>query len=122
MKRDMDLVRKILLAGEQNDRWYLPELSIDGFTKDMVNQHIHLMVQAGLLETIVAEFDGGRRVPQGTVMTWAGYDFLESSRSEETWARAKHIAMSTGGMTLDVLKAVLSEMAIHAIKRATGMG
>lgn len=50
MKREMDLVRQILLKIEQHEHGLAPrDLAIDGHTDEQVAYHVHLMGQAGLL-------------------------------------------------------------------------
>lgn len=51
MKRDMDLVRKILLALEAHpEPWDWFELKIDGHSGVEVSYHLKLISQAGLIE------------------------------------------------------------------------
>lgn len=50
MKRDMDLVRKILMALEDNPTGYFKdEMTIDGYTEEDVGYHCYLLLQAGLV-------------------------------------------------------------------------
>jgi hypothetical protein len=130
MKRDMDLVRKILRIFEERDKVSLAKkLDIDGYAPDCVEYHLHLMVQADLLEDPTAELQrsftvGGRMTAVhsgGLSLTWAGHDFLDASRNESTWEKAKRAAGTAGGMSFDVLKAVLIGLATAAAKKAAGL-
>ena len=58
---------------------------------------------------------------QSPVLTWEGHEFLEASRNEGLWAKAKQAAGSTGGMVLGVLKSVLIDLATQAAKKAAGL-
>ena len=61
--------------------------------------------------------------PQAILVSvrWDGHEFLEASRDEGLWAKAKQAAASTGGMVLDVLKSVLIGLATNEAKKAAGL-
>ena len=68
MRRDMELVRKILLQVEESDDILTPPIQINGYDDKVVNDHIVLMHEAGLLEAFytekmpsVQEVDGVRK-------------------------------------------------------------
>ena len=65
----------------------------------------------------------GDESPQAiaTSLTWDGYEFLEASRDDGTWAKAKQAAGSAGGMALDVVKSILIAIAIEAAKKKAGL-
>ena len=51
MKRDMDLVREILLALEAQEEAFSPQrLEIDGYSAEQIGYHCYIMDEAGLLE------------------------------------------------------------------------
>jgi hypothetical protein len=123
MKRDMDLVRKILLACADHEHGYAPgNLAIKGYSEEQIGHHVYLMMQAGLVKggDVTGAEDPSPQAVLGSV-TWAGHEFLEASRDEGRWSKAKQAAGSTGGMVLDVLKSVLVEMATVAAKKAAGL-
>ena len=81
MKRDMELVRKILLAVEESDdarrRGMRPK--IDGHEDDVIQAHVGLLWRRGLLDAL----DGSSRDGESyiiTGLTWEGYDFIEAAR------------------------------------------
>ena len=120
MKRDMDLIREILLACEAYEHGYAPgKLQIDGYDNEQIEFHVYLMGQAGLLETADPTYSGSpspSALPNA--ITWQGYEFLEASRNEQLWAKAKHAASCAGGMMFEVLKSVLTTLAAELAKRA----
>jgi hypothetical protein len=123
MKRDMDLVRKILIACEEYAHGRAPgNLQIEGFTDEEIGYHAHLMEQAGLVRAFDISHSGSLS-PQAHVvsMTWEGHEFLEAGRNENLWAKAKEAAGSTGGMVLGVLKTVLIDLGTKAAKQAAGL-
>ena len=108
MKRDLDLGRKILLKLEE-----LPynlgghHFELEGYSPDQINYHLTLLEEAGLIEAInVSSHDGIGWLPQR--LTWSGHDFLEASKDESRWEKAKRIVVEKGGgIAFDVLKKVL---------------
>jgi hypothetical protein len=77
MKRDMDLVRSILLAIEKADT-PLNELDIPGYDDDdVIVYHVGIMTQAGLIQEAEIDF---RDSHTGVVLTWAGHEFLDAAR------------------------------------------
>lgn len=108
MKRDMDLVRAILIemekwpAGQRHG-----EIILDGRSDEEVTAHLGMMVEAGLIEAIDASSnDGEAWIPQR--ITWEGYEFLDSARSDTIWSIAKQQAISTAGaLTFESMKVAL---------------
>lgn len=109
MKRDMDLVRDILVEME---KWPANHTSggitIEGRTQDEITHHLGLMHGAGLIEAIDASsHDGEAWIP--VKILWDGHEFLDAARSDTVWSKAKQRAMSTAGtMTLEAMKAALA--------------
>ena len=120
MKRDMDLVRRILLELEGHQEGYAPsELQIQGYSQEQIGFHVLLMGEAGLL----VAHDGtcfGSTSPMGIAsrLTWEGYEFLDAARSDSIWTKAKQQMRDEGlGMTWGVLKDLLIALA----KRSVGL-
>jgi hypothetical protein len=123
MKRDMDLVRKILMACNDYEHGRAPaRLEIDGYSEEEIGYHAHFMAEAGLVRATDITHSGSAS-PQAHIVSlmWEGHDFLEASRNEGLWAKAKQAAGSTGGMVLGVLKSILIDLATQAAKKAAGL-
>jgi len=116
MKRDMDLIRLILLEVEKHP--YGPagiELTIEGFTSNEVHYHVMLLSQAGLIEATDHAVGGQPTEWYPTTLTWEGHEFLEASKDEGRWNKAKAITKEkVGGTVFEVFKSVLVEMAKNA--------
>jgi len=113
MKRDMDLVRKILLTIEESPHGFFNEFpTIQGYSGEQVGYHSYLMIQAGLIEGADAttmDSESPEAIP--TCLTWQGHEFLDACRNESVWTKAKEKIKSIGGeVPLDVLKTVLIEI------------
>lgn len=120
MKRDMDLCRKVLQVIEDgNDRPHtigvtdLGEDEAFDVTQETLNYHVKLLIQADLVNS------GGtlvRGIPVVRGLTWKGHDFVESSRNQGLWEKAKQtVKEKTGGLTLELLSAVLASVAKKAL-------
>jgi hypothetical protein len=120
MKRDMDLIRQILLIAEaRGEQHHLSgELKVPGHSTEVVAKHIELMEEAGLIEANILRIEA-RGALRGDVerITWEGYDFLEQARNEHLWSRAKGLLRKAGaGLTVETLRFALTELAKAALR------
>ena len=117
MKRDMDLVREILLATENKSdfsSWLVPD--IEGYTKLEIYYHIKLLIQAGLVEGENLSSDSGDKWVIKT-LTSTGHDFLDASRNDTIWNKAKDSIKSKGlSLTFDLLKMALNDAVMSQFK------
>ena len=96
MKRDMDLIRKILIDAEARDfeSGEPPEM-YQASTTDEAYQ-IALMIDAGLVQ---ADYTSNAGVPQSAAiyrLTWDGHDFLDAARDNTIWKKAKDSFLKPG--------------------------
>lgn len=120
MKRDMDLVRDILVAIEGDFLTFGGSNlhSRFGALPSVVIEHIHLMEQAGLLEVASRSLAGAVHV-RG--LTWEGHDFLDTVRDLEVWRRMKDGASKMGGWTFGLLKDLGTAHLKHVAKERLGL-
>lgn len=106
MKRDMDLVRKILFAIEEHSlQEPIRNFTIEGYGDDMVNYHLGLMDEAGLIHVIdLSDMTTSMYFP--TRLTWSGHEFLEAVRADTRWSDVKQEMTKAGGFVFDVAKAL----------------
>ena len=121
MKRDMDLVRKILLHVEENEDGNI-SLAIPGYSQDEIYRHVELMKDKDLVDAaIVLAGDGaGHEILTCEVrrLTGAGHDFLDAVRSDTVWEQVKKLCLErTGGLTIELLM----ECLIRLGKQTLGM-
>lgn len=110
MKRDMDLVRQILLYAIQHKSGYVNENpEIEGFTEDQIGHHIYLMNEAGLVEADdTSSSDSESPTAILISVTWEGHEFIDAAQNNTVWAQAKEKAKSMGGsLTFDLMKDLL---------------
>ena len=121
MKRDMDLVRQLLLSLEENGQLGATTPTIDGFTADQVGYHAYLLVEAGLANGHDATTRANEyRNYVLTDLTNAGHDWLDAARDDTRWNQAKSIFAKMGGVTLDVAKDVLVGLLSQQVSQYTG--
>ena len=99
MKRDMELVRTILFAIEdQFISGCICNLEIDGYDQNTVGYHCQLMFENGLIDAFKA--DGYDDEPMAVFfvgnLTWEGYDFLEKIRQDTIWNKIKSCITQKG--------------------------
>ncbi len=83
MKRDMQLIRKILeyLEGKcQGDGQLIPVPSLDGYANDAVSYHVGLCIQAGYIEGKDQSFVGAAPMYDMICLTWDGHEKLAELR------------------------------------------
>lgn len=110
MKRDLNLVRQILLAIEQSPSGFAPrQLVIDGYTDEQIGYHVHLMKEAGLVEASdTTGFKSSSPEAIARQLTWSGHEFLDAARDDVRWTAALALATAKAGtFTFDVLKQLL---------------
>jgi hypothetical protein len=91
MKRDMDLVRAILIALEAHAHGFAPaEFTVAGYDDETIGHHIWLMAQGKLVTAQdVTSFENGSPTAIPRAITWDGHDFLATVRDERVWRRLK---------------------------------
>jgi len=116
MKRDMDLIRTLLLQVEENPAHLSREAPhADGYSPEVIAEHAKLLIQAGLVDGTDASTRAGPMFLLHS-LTWQGHEFLEVARNETIWKKGVAVVQEKGlGMGFDVLKAVLTKLAQAAI-------
>src|SRR5208337_4079787 len=113
MKRDMDLIREILLAIEsypESDSYNL-NLSFPGHSEDEVSYHCRLLLDARMIDAICIQVNMGPDQWMIKGLTWAGHEFLEASRDDSRWNKAKKIILEkTGSFSFEILKSILMDL------------
>ncbi len=114
MKRDMDLIREILLQVERREPKQPLEVKIEGRDRQEIVGHVRLLQEARFVE---ATFTGG---PTAMVhrLTWDGHEFLDSVRDPTVWAKVTKRLKKVGGFaSVDVIKT----LGIAVIKDQLGL-
>ncbi|HVR09891.1 MAG TPA: DUF2513 domain-containing protein [Thermoanaerobaculia bacterium] len=110
MKRDFNLIRKIILTVEDGPTGFTHgDVIIDGYSHEEIGYHSYLIIDSGLAEgfdaTNTTDTSPDWRIHN---LTAAGHDFADAARSDTTWNKATGmIKDKAGGVTLDILKQLL---------------
>ena len=109
MKRDMDLVRLILLKIEEEYKsTALINLSINGYDKDTVAYHCNILHEAGFVSNYNASYaENELYIFSVGALTWDGNDYLDKIRDNSTWKKIKDIIAQKGlPLVVETIKTV----------------
>lgn len=117
MKRDMDLIRWLLLQLEARDSFepvrcveLLPDVdSNTQYTPQEVEYNTRLLIEAGLIS---GEVKLGTRKEKYRVyierLTWKGHEFIDAARDETRWNQTKRwLSEKSGGLAYSLLMPLL---------------
>lgn len=119
MKRNLDLVRDILLHLEsQESGFYYKPLTLENYSKDETIYHIILMIENELIDGKIQSVSGNATpLVIVTRITWKGHDFLDACRDSQRWKQAKEVFSNVGGVTFDVAKDILVQLMMKSVSQ-----
>jgi hypothetical protein len=125
MKRDMDLLRAIMLFAEEQvpaarfKSCEPPDFQskFPALDRDTLCEHIRLLEETQYLKKVAWSYDGAAL----SGLTMVGFDYLDTIRDDEIWRKAKDGAREAGGFTLDLLGDLAKGLIKTQIKRTTGV-
>lgn len=109
MKRDMELIRIILLKIEEKFiDTAIYNLHINGYDTETVAYHCMLLSDAGLITDCRIQYaDNGIYSFGVGALTWEGHDFLDKIRDDSTWHKTKEAIKNKGlPLIIDTIKTV----------------
>lgn len=109
MKRDMELIRKILFYIEDNYNAGGPAISVnfDGYTSGEIYEHCLLAYDSGLIQKFIDVSTLGGRDCMLRGLSNAGYDYLDKIRDEGTWRKTiKTITEKGLDMSINTIKTI----------------
>ncbi|PNE12428.1 MAG: hypothetical protein CR217_03410 [Beijerinckiaceae bacterium] len=106
VKRDMELVRRILLTVQAKSSLEPELIQIDGLDDAVVGRHVEMLFDAGFLEgmehsTLASEY----RDILVKDLTWDGHEFVGAISKDELWQKLKS-AIGPGELAGQSLKAI----------------
>jgi hypothetical protein len=117
MNRDVDFIRHLLFDIERHGADCSVDVLRNGSSTDSDHRtqyHVRLLVDAGLAKEVDRTSAGVPCVR----LTNAGHEFVELCRNDLRWREAKwFVQEQTGGLSIAVLRAVLTKWAVDAISR-----
>lgn len=127
MKREMDLIRALMLKLEAREmrpgqiaviQASDNEVQVDGYTPVQIDYHLTLLKE---IDFIYAPGNGVMRGHTFQRLTYAGHDFVDSVRSDDVWNKTKKGVEEAGGFTLDLLKDLAKGFIRKQIADKTGV-
>jgi Hypothetical protein (DUF2513) len=127
MKRDMDLIRDILLAFDAN-----PKLDgrlvhrgrvgaffeKEGVSEDEAAHGLRLLMDR---QFVVGSYDRASDMFGLERLSMDGHDFLDLIRDHDVWDKTKNAALATRGFTLDLLFALAKGIIKKTMEDITGI-
>jgi len=124
MKRDMDLIRDVLLKLEGMDKPAAKNLTNDEDTDEdyqKLLEHLQLLIdEAGFVSGISAHSAGGKYWLD-LRLTWEGHEYLDTIRDAEIWSLTKDKAQKVGGFSVEVLGAIAKGLIKKKIEDHSGV-
>ena len=115
MKRDLDLVRELLLQIEALPAGPPAQYRTSEIEDPVLLAHFELVIGAGLVNGKIARSQGARGdVISISGLTWEGHEWIEMVRSQSVWNETKSMLLDSGG----ALTYELTKIAAMTILRA----
>ncbi len=120
MKRDMELIRELMLAIESQDGDFNYEsVKTIGYDEPQIEYNLNLLIKAKLVVGEIHQFQGdplqgGFSSIPVVELSWEGHEFLENTRNESVWKIVKEKAEN-------VAIGVLTQVAAAETKRLFGL-
>ncbi|WP_324681588.1 DUF2513 domain-containing protein [Bibersteinia trehalosi] len=112
MKRNWDLIRKILIKLEEkaDSTSWLQSDEIQGFDSLTVAYHYALLTEAGLIKSI--DLSGMEEEDYAALsLTWQGHEFLDKIKNERVWNKIKSTIQSKSlDLSFEAIKTVASNL------------
>lgn len=97
MKRDMEIIRRILLNVEDDKYAYGEWVSLEGVPQRTVAYHVALLFDAGLAEgKVIESIECLHETAMVFRLTSAGHDFCDGIRQDTIWNKAKEHILKPG--------------------------
>ncbi len=122
MKRDMELIRKMLFKLEELDTRVGPAgIGIDGYDKKIIDYHSYLLVEAGYAAgTTLKRTSDDDSLPRAYLshLTWPGHEFINTVRDDNLWKKVtEKVKTGVGSASLEIIK----QLASHVSKQILGL-
>ena len=99
-------------------RAYIASISqIEGYSEKMLIYHIRQLIGAHFIDGELINSIGGMGTDVFVKgLTWEGHEFVENSRNDTMWNKAKDTVLSkAGGISVDILSEVLKRLVSGAV-------
>lgn len=105
LKRDLGLIRSILLEVESFDEDGSYNLEIPGKSSAEIIYNASLLVDEGYIKGKITTYLNGTSSLYLESLTWSGHDLLDSMRNDDVWNKLKRTIQDTvGNVSLETVK------------------
>lgn len=117
MKRDIGLIKTILLELEKRQESKPSKIKIDGYKDKIVDEHLILLNEAGYIDGTDKTYGSDRFHPSR--LTWEGHEFLDAIRDKTRWEKIKEYDKEHK-LTFEAIKMFAIALIQAGIKATTG--
>ena len=112
MKRDLDLVRQLMLQIEALPAGPAVQYRMSEIEDPVLLAHLELLIEAGLVNGKIARSHGARGdVISVAGLTWQGHEWVEMVRSQSVWNETKSAVLDQGvPLTFELTRAVAAKL------------
>ena len=111
MKRDLDLVRQLLLKIEALPPIPPVQYRIGEVEDPVLLKHLEMLIAAGLVDGKISQSHGTRGdVITISGLTWEGHEWIETVRSQDLWNETKSALLEHGALTYELTKEVAGKL------------
>ena len=112
MKRDLDLVRQLMLQIEALPAAPPVQYRMSEIEDPVLLAHLEMLIEAGLVNGRISRSQGTRGdVISVSGLTWQGHEWIEMVRSQSLWNDVKSAVLDGGGvLTFELTKAVAAKI------------
>ena len=112
MKRDMDLIRLILLEVEKSEEDEIENIQIQGYSEKDIMFNAKLMYENDLISDYKTDILDNYYIGQ---LTWNGSDYLDKVRDDSNWKKIKDVIKEKAfPFTFDIVKSVATKLIFSA--------
>ena len=124
MKRDLDLIRKILLEVESCDDpdgiFNTMDINIEGYRAELIQYHVGLLIDAGLVTSpggTVGFMDASFISYFSVNLTWTGHELLDNAKNESVWQTVKKdLGSKWDSVSFSALQTLLDQAALKILE------
>ncbi|MEK7761281.1 MAG: DUF2513 domain-containing protein [Nitrospirota bacterium] len=120
MKRDLELIRKLLIFFEEKESPQQVEVPpIEGYDELAIKYHLVLLHDAGLLRCEPVRSSTSDRVIYVLPfdLTWEGHEFLAKVKNEGVWKKIRVVVAAKGGsLAFSVVNQLATRFALDMVK------
>lgn len=119
MKRDFDLIRKLLIFFEERETTeHIDTPPIQGYDEPCIKYHLVLLHDAGFLRCEPVKSSTSDRVIYVIPfeLTWEGHEFLAKVKSDNVWRQVRDVIESKGGtLAFSVINTLATKLAVGGV-------